>query len=75
MASTDGAVKRIRYLMGRGPYRASPYSIRGGRGAIYSYGLCIAWRKDNGMWNVLDIKSSRTTNRHIRAAMEACTPR
>ncbi len=104
MANTSGAIKRIRYLAGKGPYARTPSAITGDRDEIRSYRLVIASRdRDTGEWDIrtdlvgevvkpgnarhgISTRSSYlgggrtrtggkspTTDRHIRAAVEALT--
>lgn len=69
MAAYGPAVARIRYLAGLSTHRAdSPTTISGGDDAVYSYRLKIAWKTDDGRWQVIEPNSTPTTNRHIRAA-------
>lgn len=80
MASEIGAERRIRYLIGDGPYQGSPSTISGNDTAIYSYRLNIAWRDSTAdPWQFIPYDEcvmpsgdvSRTTRRHLRAAWYA----
>jgi hypothetical protein len=72
MAGYDGAMARIRYLLGWGDYRATPATNTGGTEpwCIKSYGLTIVTpnRRIGSGWAVHHDDSTPTTNRHIRAA-------
>lgn len=72
MAAIQPAVDRIKYLITKDtsnqtPYRGTPNTITGDATQIWSYGLKIAERT-NGNWSITTVRSSPTTNRHIRAA-------
>lgn len=67
MASYEGAMDRICYLLGIGEYRASPATINGGPTSVYSYRMIIGYEIEPGLWWVHPTDSSATTNRHIRA--------
>jgi hypothetical protein len=79
MASTESAIDRILYIIGRSDtYQATPNTITGNPTEVYSYGLRIAHKTPIG-WYVIPYEDavkpngdkSVTTARHIRAAWEA----
>ena len=68
MASYSGAMERIAYLLRlSADERATPATLNGDKNAVYSYGLCIV-RKTNDGYIVHERNSTATTNRHISAA-------
>lgn len=76
MASTKGAEERIKYLLGEGPYRATPKTLSkidiGDMVYVRSYGMLILGVNDSRCI-VVGERSTATTNRHIRAAYQAVT--
>jgi hypothetical protein len=75
MAGTDGAEKRIGFLLGlpiagthgeRVRPRYSPAPLNGGPNLVHSYGLLILYRAGADVLLIQE-RSSLTTNRHIQA--------
>ncbi len=67
MARTQDAEARILYLLGEGPYRATPATLTGDRDEIRSYALPILIRRDSVSYRVHARDNSVTTNRHVQS--------
>lgn len=71
MAAYGPAVARIKYLLDRGPYQATPNTLSGSPDSrtVYSYRLPILSEHADGFKVLsIDTPQSPTTRRHIRAA-------
>lgn len=69
-------VERVEAILDGKPSRVpTPTTLSGTIGTIFSYEKLIACSNSDGSWNVVERRSSRTTNRHIDAVYRVLSSR